>query len=802
MNASNLKYAFRTLISRPGFSLVAVLSLALGIGATTTVFSVLDALVLRPLPFDEPGRILLLWQNNVRNPEDLQDVSPGNFVDWRRQNRAFSRLAAYEGTTFNLAHDQQPEEVRAVRITPGFFEALEVAPQLGRLFEDAQAVPGADRVVLLSQDLWQRRFGADPGLVGRAISLDDEVYTVQGVMPDGWYVVPGVDLWVPLGWAPDELQRDNHYLRAIGRLADGVSVAQAREEMANLGRRLAEEYPEENAGFGIFMRPLDEMYPSQRDTRLLMIMMLVVLLVLAIACANVANLLLARASSRTRELAVRSAFGAGRWSLMRLLLTESVVLSLCGGLVGILLAVAGSDLVTAALPSSTLFGGDVAIDARVLVFTLVVSVIVGLFFGSLPALRATRVDLRSALHEGGRSGSLSTGHHRLGRALVSVEIAVALVLLTLSILLIQSFLAIRNADTGFEPENLLTARLSLPVWRHAETQFSEDQQVTAFFRRVYERLASMPGVEAVGGVSVLPRAASDPKTRFTIEGAPAVLPGDSPIASWRAVSLGYFGAMGIPLIEGRLFEETDRFGHDTVVVVSRTLAERFFPDRRAIGEQLVFFDTPREIVGVVEDVLHTRDTAIKPLIYMPHAQSPRLTMHVVLRTSVEPEGLAASVSREVWQLDAQQPVTDIMTYEQFRDREFAGPQVIINLLRAFALIALVLAATGLYGLVSYLVHERTREFGIRMAIGGRRSQVLANVLSGGLWMTVVGLGAGLVGFLILRRVLTGALPGLLELNVPLLGLVVAALLAVALAASFGPAWRATRVDPMVALRQE
>jgi putative ABC transport system permease protein len=796
----DISVGLRSFRASPLLIAAALLSLALGIGANSVIFSVLNGLVLHPLPFTEPDRVVLLWQNRVQDAQDLDDASPANFLDWREQSKSFEHLAAYVAGSFNLADSGYPEEVAGARVTHGFFESLGAAPALGRLFTPEEAQPSPARVCIISRGLWERRFGSDPSVVGRHIRINDIPHEVIGVMRPGWFFVPRADVWTPLGWAGPDLKRDDHYLSVVGRLRRGVSLAQARADMDAVSRRLAQTFPKENSGYGVLVERAGDVFPAKRDRRLLYILVGLVGFVLLIACANVANLQLARANARTHQMAIRSALGASRWALLRQNLVENLVLALLGGALGLALCWAGLRL----LASGEFFSGywnEVTLDASVLAFTFAVAVASGVIFGIIPSFKASRPDVRQLLQQDGRSASAGRGFRRFGHALVVVEVMLTVALLAVGAQMTRGFLDLRYRNPGFDTAGLVTMRVSLPASKYGKGQFSETQTVTRTLDQIGERLASLPGVRGVSYVTVLPRSASDPRARFTLPEQQGALGGEAPSASWRAVSTNHFPVLGVPLLKGRNFTDHDKFGTDAVIIVSESLAMRVFRGADPVGKQLYLFDTPRQIVGVVPDLLLTRSGETQPCIYLPHLQSPRLGVSYLLRVEGDPSAVLRDIPARVWEVDKDQPVSALMTYEAYEDLQFAGRRMTTTLLVIFCAVAVVMATVGLYGLVSYLTTQRTKEFAIRMTFGASRTNIFASVMKEVMLITAVGAAAGLAAYLALRGALAGLLGDVLREDWNTLWVLLAGLFTVSALAGIVPAARATAIELADALRR-
>ncbi len=797
----DVRFGLRVLFKHPGFTAVAVLTLALGIGANSAIFSVVNAVLLRPLPYTQPAQLVRLYESLPGGGEG--SVSVPNLNDWREQNDVFTAIAAYEYSDFSLQHQDQPERVIGARVSPNLFEVLGVAPQQGRALAEGEDRAGNHRVVVLGHALWQRNFAGDPQAVGRQITLGGESYTVVGVMPESFEFPQfrTAQLWTPLVF-PERMaaSRGSHAYNALGRLKDGVSLERAREQMTTIARRLEQQYPDAQAGRGIRLIELQEEVVQGVRPALLMLLAAVGF-VLLIACTNVANLLLARAATRRREIAIRTALGAGRLRLIRQFLTESVLLSLAGGALGLVLAQWGVDALASLAAESLPRVSGVGLDERVLGFTLLLSLVTGIGFGLAPALQISKADVQDALKEGGNAVNSPRGK-RLRAVLAVAEVASALVLLIGAGLLVKSFIQLQNVQTGLRPENVLTMRLTLPA-----TKYDTNQKATDFHRQLLARVGALPGVEAVGEVNMLPVQSFGTNGTIQVEGQPPEPPERAPLVEFRAASPGYFGALGIPFVAGRNFEARDDENAPPVVVVNQTFAKRFFPNEEAVGKRIRMGETWMSIVGVVGDVKQGGLTrAVSPEMFAPYTRPlwPGMTqnMSLVVRAKGDPAALAPAIKREVLSVDPNQPVYSVYTMEQVLERSVSGRRLNMLLLTIFAVLAVTLAMIGIYSVMSYLVTQHTHEIGIRMALGAQPRDVLRLILGQGLWLALLGVVLGAVGALALTRLMSNLLFGVTATD-PLTFVVGAALLLLtALLACYIPARRAMKVDPLIALRYE
>jgi predicted permease len=808
----DLRYGLRVLRKSPGFATVAILVLGLGIGANTAIFSVVNTVLLRPLPFEDPTRIVHMW--HVPPPKSFPgitrfSVSTANYLDWRQQNDVFEDMAIYTGSSMNLTGGDKAESLLAATVAPNFFSVLGVKPLLGRTFLAGEDEPGQNHKVVLTHAFWQSRFGGNRNMVGKQITLDDEPYTVVGVMgPKFIYPMWEEKLWTPLTLsAKERVVRGEHHSMVVARLKRGVDIRQAQTEMSTISDRLARQYPEDDKDWGAVVVPLREDIVG--DVRpALLVLLGAVAFVLLIACANVANLLLARALARSKEIAIRTALGASRARLMQQLMFETILLALGGGVAGLLVAKFGVDLIVHFLAQQLPRATEISLDASVLGFTLAISLITGIIAGIVPSWKLSKANVNETLKQGlGRAGD--SGGNRTRAALVACEVALSLVLLAGAGLMIRSLWNLRNTNPGFDSRNVLT--FSLPIPR---TRYKSPTEEINFWNQALARIRALPGVETAAAVDDLPFNGGSHQP-IAIEGRPAVAMSEQPEVDVRVISTGYLRAMHIPVVRGRDFTESDTADKPGAILISDAMAKRFWPNEDALGKRLTMTFAPgkiREIVGIVGDVkLDGLDQAeLNSAIYEPLTQISAppsgewrsFGLDVVVRTTTPPATLVSAVTNSVHEIDPQQAVAHVMTMDQFMAESISPQRFNMLLLATFAGLALVLAAIGIYSVLSYAVRRRVREIGIRMALGAQIRDVLRLVVFEGMKPAVAGMFIGLTGALLLGRVLAKLVFGVKTTDPATFAAVSILLMAVALLATAVPAYRATRVDPMRTLRDE
>jgi putative ABC transport system permease protein len=815
----DLRYGLRMILKSPGVSLLAVVTLALGIGANTAIFSVVNTVLLRPLPFDHPEQLMMVWDTHPFARKlgfDFVPTSNATFTDLRKQNDLFSDMAAIDSWTASLTGQNEPEKVEGTRVSTSLFSVLRVQPMLGRTFSPEEEKQGAAPVVVLSYGLWQRRFGGDSGVVGQTVTLDGDSYTVIGVMPPDFSFpqnsgIPAffpsterTDLWTPRVLTLEEEQnRSSHHIAVIARLKPGVNLSQAQAELSTIAKRLEEQYPEQSRDFGAKVLPLHEQVVGK--SRLVILLLLgVVGFVLLIACANVANLLMARATARQKEIAIRTAIGASRIRIIRQMLTESVLLALVSGTLGVLLALWGIDLLVTLSPGNLPRIAEIGIDLRVLAFTCGVSLLTGIVFGLAPALQVSQPNLNEALKEGGRSGTTGPRRARLRSILIVSEVALSLMLLICAGLLIKSFIRLRNVSPGFEPENVLTLNIPLPG-----TRYKEETQIGSFYKQLLDRVKALPEVESVGAISHLPLTGSEEIDAFDVEGRVSPDSGENiQTADFRVASPDYFRSLKIPLLKGRLFTEQDTADKPGVIIIDEPFARRFFPGEDVLGKRIKEHGSQTQrpyltIVGIVSGVKHTSlDVDPKPTMYVPYMQSPWLGMTLVVRSKAKSDELAKAVRNEVWMVDKDQPVALVQPMASLHAKAVAPQRFQMMLIGVFAGVALLLSMVGIYGVMAYSVTQRAHEIGIRMALGAQRRDVLRLVMSQGMVQGLAGIVIGLAGAFALTRLMSSLLFGVSATDAFTFSGVSFLLAMVAMLACYIPARRATKVDPMVVLRYE
>ena len=806
----DLRFAVRGLLKRPAFTVIAIVTLGLGMGASTAIFSVVNSVILRRLPYPTADRIVALQE---LSPEGQRvQVTGPNFLDWRAQNTVFEHLAAIKISNANLVLADQAERIKLSQTSANFFDVFGVGPQYGRLFVPGDEVAGHAAVAVLSDTLWRRRFAADPNVIGKPVTLDDRTYTVIGVAPPGFQYPKNTEAWLPpLKLAPEfsesidpTQRRGMGYLSAVALLKPGITVAQAASEMETITGRLRQQYPETNNRRFTHTYSLRDHLLNQSD-KMLWLLFGAVLFVLLIACANVANLLLASAVSRSKEMAIRAALGASRLRVMRQLLTESTILALAGGALGLLLSLYGVTAITKLLPSDFPRLNEISMDWRVFVFTLGASLLTGVLFGFAPALHISKTDVQDAMKETSRGTAGSTRHTRLRHALIVAEVALSVVLLAGAGLLFRSFIRLLAVNAGFTAEHVLTATLS-----PAGQGFQNDSDYVAFYDAVLARFRVIPGVESAGAIDTLPLSRGGPTTEFRVEGRPILSADKWSVTNFRGVSSDYFRTMNIPVLHGRGFTEQDNQNVPLRVVVNQAIVKRDFPDEDPIGKRITFGRTDSnnqpvwlEIIGVTANVRNIElRVEPEPELYLSIRQSPYDNMTVVIRSTVEPASLAPTLRQAVAEVNKSVPVSQVQTMEHIVSESVTEPRFNLFLLGVFGSIALLLSAAGIYGVTAYTVTQRTHELGIRIALGAQVRDVLRLVLGEGMAVIGVGLVLGLAASFALLRLMRSLLFGVGE-NDPLTFVAITlVLLIVALLACYVPARRATKVDPLVALRYE
>ena len=795
----DLKYAFRQLLKNPTFAAATILTLALGIGANTAIFSVIYSVLLKPLPYREPDRLVQIFENTKEQGSDHTPVSAPAFLDWQSQSGSFEAMAAEQVTVYNLTGHGQPRRLTGARVSATIATVLGVQPALGRVFTTDEDAAGKPRTVLLSFAFWQREFGGDKTILNRTLQLDGDLYTIIGVLPEGLNH-PGTQIafWVPMAFSAEEVAaRQNHTLGVVGRLRPGIPFAQAQAELNTIAARSGQIHPE-SKGLGVAVYNLQEELVGNLR-RPLYILLGAVAMVLLIACTNVANLMLARAATRHREFAIRAALGASRHHVYRQLLTEGVLLALGGGVLGSLLAVWMAPVLVALAPAQLPRLDEIHPNLAVFVFSLLISLGTGLVFGMAPTMMARRSDVNEILkNTGGATGS-HAGHNRLRSGLVILELAVSMVLLTGAGLLLRSFAQVRSVDAGFRPAGLLTATLTLP-----DNKYPTESSKAAFFNQAVENARVLPGVDSAAAIFALPLCGFDPGTAISVEGRPALAPNGSSGAGYHQITPQYFKTMGTPMLRGRAFDARDSATSQHVVIVNESFVRRYFPAEEPLGRRITHGASGGrlvEIVGIVRDVRHRNLTSLpEPEVYVPMEQNCWGYGTLVVHTRTDPALLSESIRKAIGRLDSEQPLEDVKPMTAYIEHATAERQFQTILVGGFAGAALLLAGVGIYSVIAYWTGQRTREIGLRIALGAQLHEVMAMVLRQGMMLAAGGLGFGMVAALVLTRLLAGLLYGIAPTDLLTYASVATVLMAVALLACCLPAFRASRIDPMTALR--
>ena len=807
--AADLRFALRAMRKSPGFTLVAILTLALGLGANTAIYSFVDGVLLRPLPFPHAEQLVEVWEKPPGYTRN--GISALNYLDWTRQNTVFSYMAAVTGGSVTLSTSSRPEQLKVRYASASYFDLFGTKAILGRTFARDEDQLGKQNVVVLTNRIWQSRFGGDPHVIGRVVTLDGKPSTIVGVLPaNTMYDREWAEIWMPLAFRPDNLTRDYHWLRAYARLKPGVTFKQAQAQMDSIGARLAKEYPEADKGWGVHLDQYQDRVVGDSLRKSLWVLLAAVGAVLLICCANIANLMLARGTARDREVAIRSALGAGRARLIRQFLTENILLSLIGGAVGVVLGYGLMRAIKFWMPPFMLPPqADVRMDFRVLLVMLALAALTGVLFGLAPALQATRRDSAELLKEGGRSATGGVSRHRLRGALIVSEVALAFVLLTGAGLLIRSFERLLNVDAGFDSTNVITMQMPMSA-----EQNTDPVRLTNYMDQVAANVEAVPGVRDASFASVFPLEGWSDGMPFQIVGHAFVDVSHRPGCSFKTISPSYFHALGMKLLEGRALSDSDRANTTPVTVVNETMVKRYFPHEDPIGKRILIQqiltgktalgpEIPWQVVGVVKDEkLNGLDDNSSPGIYISYRQSPGPGLGLLVRGAGDPAPLVKSIEQAVWQVNKEQAITEVKTLEQIKAQSVAPNRLRTILLAIFAGLAMLLSAVGIYGVISYSTAQRTHELGIRAALGARAIDLLKLVISHAMLLSIAGLILGFLGSLALTRLLASLLFNTSATDVPTMVAVAAMLILVALAACYIPARRATKVDPMVALRYE
>ena len=810
---ADFRFGLRVLLRSPGFTLAAVAVLALGIGANSAIFSIVNAVLLRPLPYRDSSRIMQIWHTPPAKSfpgMSIFSISPANYLDWQKQNRSFEHMAAYGFVSFNFGGGDRVEALQGAKVEPDFFTVLRVRPSLGRTFTPEENQPGQNRVVLLGDNLWRQHFGADPGIVGRDIQLDGQPYTVAGVMPPKFKFPDWADLWIPTGWdSQQRAVRGNHNYLAIGRLKDGVSVEQAKSDLSVISERLEKQYPEDDKGWGATARPLrEEIVGDVRPA--LLVLLGAVAFVLLIACANVANLVLAKTLARKKEIAIRTSLGATRLAILRQVLAETLILAVAGGALGLLLARASLALTEKFLADRLPRFAEIALDTQVLAFTALVALAAGIFAGLLPAMRFTRTDVNEALKQGQSRGSSDASGGKTRGALVVSEVALSLVLLIGAGLMVRTLLQLSKVRPGFDPNNVLTAVLTVPGGRYTSSTAQHE-----FYNQVLRQVRATPGIESAGLIDDLPINGGGSHQPVQVEGQPLVAMSDQPEVDVRMISPGYIGAMRIRLVSGRDINDTDVADRPPVVLISESMAKRFWPGENPVGRHIALTfmgKEPREVVGVVSDIHDDALNQTRPFetLYWPVNQyvpepsqvQRSFGMSIAVRTSIPPAAAGTGITSAIHQVDSQVAVVAVKTMEGLIAESLSPQRFNVLLLGAFAGLALTLAGVGIYSVLAYTVRRRVREIGIRMALGANHSDILQMVLADGMKPILLGVAIGLGAALALGRVVSSLIYGVSATDPLTFAGVALLLVAVGAVATAFPAFRATRIEPVRTLREE